>query len=209
MIVVNHTSDNSLKIAFNGENYLLERGQSVSFKSTETPVRLSVTPSDKNRVIVNLFFVLLNKYVDDESIINFLICDVDAVVENVENDAVIIVNDLKCRDDRGDYIYKSVNFHCTGCSIANVRYQLKEFSSEKAKALLFYIFFCSALPLLILLLGVFLYFKNTKIFFSVLAVFAFILVFFLFSLPAFKKAEKVRMHYNNEYADNVLHKEVE
>lgn len=149
-------------------------------------------------ILLNLLYAVVDGFVDGESVINSLYCDITLDITSQQSNNIIILEDLEHRDDKNGYIYESV-FIKADCIIKNISYNLKNTNKARKKALFYYIFIVSWLPIILSLLGYYLLFKG-----NVLAVFASLLIFMIFTIPSWRKASKVKKYYSNEYAKQVL-----
>ena len=98
--IVNQTYDNSLKIAFNGELLCLEARQTVTVSASQPTVNISVIPGEENQVLINWLFAKLDGFIDAEHVINSLVCTADAVISSTDDNAVLVLKDLRYRDDK-------------------------------------------------------------------------------------------------------------
>lgn len=201
--IINQTADNSLRIAVNSEVLWLEKEQSVSITVKQPHANISVIPSDNNSVLFNWFFAKIDGYFSAEHVVNSLVCDAGAVIDIIGEDAVVVLKDLRHRDDKEGYIYDSVYFDCHSCHVYGIEYRLKEFLSAKKKARRLYVLLCSMLPLLLVDFGLLLWFKDAWFIVAMLVLLLF------FSIPSFKRAARIKMFYNDMYANKVLHDESE
>lgn len=95
-------------------------------------------------------------------------------------------------------IYESVYIKDDGV-IENISYSLRNTDKARKKALFYYKFVVSWLPIIIVLLGYYLLFKG-----NILTIFASLLIFIVFTIPSWRKASKVKQYYSTEYANQVL-----
>ena len=201
--IVNQTYDDSLKIAFNGELLCLEAGQTVTVTASQPTGNISVIPSEENQVLINWLFAKLDGFIDADHVINSLVCTADAVISSTDDNAVLVLKDLRYRDDKYGYIYDSVYFDCHFCDAAAVVYHLKDFTAAKKRAWRLYVFLFSLLPFYIVDFALTLWLKD--LWFLAPSV----LFVFLFSIPSFKRAAKLKVFYSDAYADSALKEKAE
>lgn len=152
---------------------------------------------EKNRVLLNLLFALVDGFTDGESVINSLVCDVSFNVSSADDSQTIIVKDLEYRDDKNGYIYESLYIESN--SVKDVFYDLTNTDKARKKALFYYIFIVSWLPFIVALLGYYFLIKG-----NILAILASLLILFFFTIPSWKKALRVKKYYSSEYANEIL-----
>lgn len=145
-------------------------------------------------------FALVDGFVDGESVINSLVCNVSFNVCETDDLQTLIIKDLEHRDDKNGYIYESV-FLENG-NINNLSYCLTNTDKVRNKDLFYYVCIVSWLPVILALLGYYFLAKG-----NVLAVLASVLILLMFAVPGWKKASKVKKYYSNEFANEILNAE--
>lgn len=175
-----------------------KRDESVSLNILPDDSKIELLLSEKNTVILNLLFAVVDGFVDGESVINSLYCDATIHISPQASNNTIILKDLEYRDDKNGYIYESVYIKDDGIT-KKVSYNLKNTDKARKRALFYYNFVVSWLPIIVVLLGYYLLFKG-----NIPAVFASLLIFVVFTIPSWRKASKVKTHYSTEYANQVL-----
>lgn len=201
--MINRTSYDSLMIIIDGEQFILGKDQCASKIVQDGEVSITAIPSDNCSVLVNWLFIAIDGFLSEEHIVNSLVGSAQASVKCTDESTVIVLKDLHCRDDKEGYIYDSVYFDSQSCSVVSVEYSLKEFSSAKKKAWALYTFVFSLLPLQIVGL-IWLLFSGDI---SILLIQA--LALFLFSIPSWRRARKVKKQYSDEVAGEMLKKQSE
>lgn len=196
--IINQTSYKQLIIVYNGVEFLSKRDETISLNILPNDSKIELLLSEKNTVILNLLFAIIDGFVDGESVINSLYCDATIHVASQSSNNTIILKDLEYRDDKNGYIYESVYIIDDGIT-KKVSYNLKNTDKARKRALFYYNFVVSWLPIIVVLLGYYLLFKG-----NILAVFASLLIFVVFTIPSWRKASKVKKHYSTEYANQVL-----
>lgn len=196
--IINQTSYKQLIIVYNGVEFFSKRDETISLNILPNDSKIELLLSEKNTVILNLLFAIIDGFVDGESVINSLYCDATIYVASQSSNNTIILKDLEYRDDKNGYIYESVYIKDDGIT-KKVSYNLKNTDKARKRALFYYNFVVSWLPIIVVLLGYYLLFKG-----NILAVFASLLIFVVFTIPSWRKASKVKKYYSSEYANQVL-----
>lgn len=196
--IINQTSYKQLIIVYNGVEFLSKRGETVSLNILPSDSKIELLLIEKNMVILNLLFAIIDGFVDGESVTNSLYCDATIHVASQPSNNTIILKDLEYRDDKNGYIYESVYIKDDGIT-KNISYNLRNTDKARKRALFYYKFVVSWLPIIIVLLGYYLLFKG-----NILAIFASLLILVVFSIPSWRKASKVKKYYSSEYANQVL-----
>ena len=101
------------------------------------------------------------------------------------------------RDDKNGYIYESV--FIDNNNINNLFFRLTNTDKVRNKALFYYIFVVSWLPIILALLGYYFLAKG-----NVLAILASVLILLVFAIPSWKKASRLKKYYSNEFANDIL-----
>lgn len=196
--IKNQTSYKQIKIVHDSKEYLLKEGETVSVSLADNNSKIEVYVSEKNNVSLNWLFAMIDGFVSEESVINSLVCNFTFDIVSYQTDTLIILKDLQYRDDNNGYIYNSVYIDCNNNTIANLSYELTDTQTIRKKSLFYYIGIVSWMPVLIVLLMLTILFEELGY------IFAGILLFFVFSVPSFKKAYKTKKFYSTEYANEVL-----
>lgn len=196
--IINQTSYKQIKLAFNNKEFMLKKEETVSEYVSDNNLKIDVVVFEKNSVSLNLFLALINGFIDDESVVNWLVCNASFNITMTESDATIILKDLEYRDDKKGYIYNSVYFECNDNTIDTLTYKLTDVEKARKKSLFYYIFICSMLPVLLILLGILLLYGD------ILAIIAIIFTLFFDAVPSWKKAAKVKYYYTDNFANEAL-----
>lgn len=195
--IINKTSYNQVGIIYKETQLAIKKDESVLLDISSDEPKIEVLIYDKNRVLLNLFFALIDGFIDGESVINSLYCNVMFNIGFQEENTTVVLKDLEYRDDKNGYIYESV--YIEHDNIKDTLYSLTNTDNAQKKAWFYYIFLVSWLLVIIVLLGYYLLFKG-----NILTIFASVLIFFMFTIPSWKKALKIKKYYNSEYANEVL-----
>ncbi|MCM1508738.1 MAG: hypothetical protein NC177_16645 [Ruminococcus flavefaciens] len=200
--IINQTSYNQIKIIYNKDEVILKKDESKSFLVTSVNSNFEVFVLEKNRVLFNLLFALVDGFIDGESVINSLVCSASFNID-IKTNTTIVLKDLEYRDDKNGYIYESIYIDCDKNMIENLTYKLISIEKARKRSMFYYICVVSWLPILMILVGRVIYNGN------ILALIASIVVLLIFSLPSWKKASKVKIFYSNEYASKCLKEKIE
>ncbi len=196
--IINKTKYKELIIVYNGMEFLSKKDETVTLDIMPDNSKIELLLTEKNMVLLNLLFAIIDGFVDGESVTNSLYCDATIHIASQPSFDTIILKDLEYRDDKNGYIYESVCTKDDGIT-KNISYSLRNTDKARKKALFYYKFVVSWLPVIIVLLGYYLLFKG-----NILTIFASLLIFFVFTIPSWRKAYKVKKYYSTEYANQVL-----
>ena len=198
--IVNESSYKNLNIICNGNTYSLNKENTITNLDIYNNTNVEIQVLEKNRILLNLLFALVDGFVDGESVINSLVCDVSFDISESDDLQTIVIKDLEHRDDKNGYIYESV--YIENNNINNLVYRLTNADKARKKALFYYVFIVSWLPFILALLGYYFLVKG-----NVLAILASILILLVFAIPSWKKASRVKKYYSNEFANEKLNAE--
>ncbi len=198
--IVNKSSYEKLNIVCNGKTFSLNRGDTITNLNINDNAKIEIQVLEKNRVLLNLLFALVDGFVDGESVVNSLVCDITFNVCANNDLQTLIIKDLECRDNKNGYIYESVFIESD--NVSNLFYHLTNVDKARKKALFYYISVVSWLPVIIVLLGF--YFLGNG---AISALLVSLLILFVFTIPSWKKATKVKKHYSSEFANEILNAE--
>ena len=196
--IINQTPYKQLTIVYNGVEYVSKSDETITLSILPNNSKIEVLVMEKNAVILNLLFAIIDGFVDGESVINCLYCDATIHIVPQPSSDTIILKGLEYRDDKNGYIYESVHVKDDGIT-QTISYNLKNTDKAKKRALFYYRFVVSWLPFIIVLLGYYFLFKG-----NILAVLASLLVFAVFTIPSWRKASKVKKYYSTQYANQAL-----
>lgn len=198
--IVNESSYKKLNIVCNGETFSLTEDNTITIFNVDNNTKIEIQVLEKNRVLLNLLFALVDGFIDGESVVNSLVCDVSFNVCETDDLQTLIIKDLEHRDDKNGYIYESV--FIDNSNINNLSYHLTNTDKVQNRALFYYVFVVSWLPIIIVLLGYYFLAKG-----NVSAILASVLILLVFAIPSWKKASRVKKYYNNEIANEKLNTE--
>ena len=195
--IINESSYKQLNVVCNSETFSLNKDNTTTIFNVDNNTKIEIHILEKNRVLLNLLFALVDGFVDGESVINSLVCDVSFYISETDNLQTLIIKDLEYRDDKNGYIYESV--YIENNNISNLVYLLTNTDKARKKALFYYVFIVSWLPFILALLGYYFLVKG-----NVLAILASILILFVFAIPSWKKASRVKKYYSSEFVNEKL-----
>lgn len=198
--IVNESSYKNLNIICNGNTFSLNKENTITSLDIYDNTNVEIQVLEKNRILLNLLFAIIDGFVDGESVINSLVCDVSFDISESDDLQTIVIKDLEHRDDKNGYIYESV--YVENNNINNLVYHLTNTDKVRKKALFYYVFIVSWLPFVLALLGYYFLMKG-----NVLAILASILILLVFAIPSWKKALLVKKYYSNEFANEKLNAE--
>lgn len=198
--IVNESSYKKLNIVCNGETFSLTEDNTITIFNVDNNTKIEIQVLEKNRVLLNLLFALVDGFIDGESVLNSLVCDVSFNVCETDDLQTLIIKDLEHRDDKNGYIYESV--FIDNSNINNLSYHLTNTDKVRNRALFYYVFVVSWLPIILVLLGYYFLAKG-----NVLAILASVLILLVFAIPSWKKASRVKKYYSNEIANEKLNTE--
>lgn len=195
--IVNESSHKNLNIIFNGKTFSLSKNNMTSNLDVDDNAKIEIQVLEKNRVLLNLLFALIDGFVDGESVINSLVCDVCFNICAGDVSHTLVIKDLECRDDKNGYIYESV--YIENNNINNLFYRLTDTGKARKKALFYYIFIVSWLPFITVLLGHYFLAEG-----GLSEIVICLLLLFVFAIPSWKKASRMKKYYSNEFANERL-----
>lgn len=198
--IVNESSYESLNLICNGKTFSLNKDNTITNLDIDDNTRIEIQVLEKNRVLLNLLFAIVDGFVDGESVVNSLVCDVSFNICETDDLQTVIIKDLEHRDDKNGYIYESVFIENN--NVNNLFYSLTNTVKARKKALFYYVFIVSWLPFISALLGYYFLAKG-----NVLAILASILILFVFAIPSWKKASRMKKYYSTEFANEILNAE--
>lgn len=198
VIINNQTTFKQVLIVYNNKEYLLKKGETACVSIEDNYSKIKVYVLEKNKVLFNWLFAFIDGFVSEESVVNSLVCNATFDIQSQQTDSLITLKDLQYRDDNNGYIYNSVYADCNNNTIANLSYELTDTQAVRKKSLFYYIGIVSWMPVLIVLLILTILFEELGY------IFAGALLFFVLSVPSFKKAYKTKKFYSTEYANEVL-----
>lgn len=199
--IINNSSYDKLIVTVNGNRLILTKDESTSFYVAGDTADFEVLVLEKSKVFLNWFFAAIDGYIDDESVINDLVCNASFTVKEINSDVTVKLKSVDKRSDKNGYIYNSVYAESDGGFVGSLRYSLTDTQKARKKSLFYYIFVCSWFPLLLIaliLLAAEVYFLS-----AVLAILGFAI-----AIPSWKKASKVKTFYKSETADRLLNEAV-
>lgn len=198
--IVNKSSYNNLNLICNGKTFPLRKDNTITDLDIDNNAKIEIQVLEKNKVLLNLLFALVDGFIDGESVVNSLVCDVSFNICETNDFQTLIIKDLEHRDDKNGYIYESVFIENN--NVDNLLYSLTNTDKARKKALFYYVFVVSWLPVISALLGYYFLAKG-----NVLAILASILILFVFAIPGWKKASRVKKYYSSEFANEILNSE--
>lgn len=198
--IVNMSSYENLNIVCNGKTFSLNKGNTIYDLDIDDNAKIEIQVLANNRVLLNLLFALIDGFVDGESVINSLVCNVTFNVCASDDSQTLIIKDLECRDNKNGYIYESVFIE--NDNVNNLFYSLTNVDKARKKALFYYIFIVSWAPVLTALLSYYFLAKG-----NVSVILTSLLILFVFAIPSWKKASRVKKHYSSEFANEILNEE--
>lgn len=195
----NNTYYKQLMLVCDGRKYILNKGLTLPVYTNSNRVHLTVYVSDKNRVMLNWLFILIDGFVDDESVINALQCNTefDLCFPDTCVCETISIEDIEARDTN-QCIYSAVYLNNNNMTVNRCRDFIKEWKKQKRKASFYHIVITSALPILLFVLGCF--FIQGNIWAGVSA----ILILVFFSIPSWLKATRLKRFYDDANAHTLL-----
>ncbi|MBR3802848.1 MAG: hypothetical protein IKK37_05295 [Clostridia bacterium] len=196
--ITNRTSYNQIRFIINNKEYTLNKDESISVSVSDNNLIVKVLVIEKNKVLINWLFALIDGFVSEESVINSLVCNASFYIPASTTDCSVTFKDLQHRDDDNGYIYDSVYIDCNNAEITNLSYELTDTVKAHKKSLFCYIALVSGMPINIILLILMLIFKDIGF------IFAGVLILLFFTIPSLKKAYKTKKYYSTEYANDVL-----
>ena len=136
--IVNESSYKNLNIICNGNTFSLNKENTITSLDIYDNTNVEIQVLEKNRILLNLLFALVDGFVDGESVINSLVCDVSFDIIESDDLQTIVIKDLEQRDDKNGYIYESV--YIENNNINNLVYRLTNTDKARKKALFYYSF---------------------------------------------------------------------
>lgn len=102
--IINKTSYKELIIVYNGMEFLSKRDETVMLDIAPDNSKIELLLTEKNMVLLNLLFAIIDGFVDGESVTNSLYCDATIHIASQPSSNTIILKDLEYRDDKNGYI---------------------------------------------------------------------------------------------------------
>ena len=133
--IVNESSYKNLKIICNGKTFSLNKENAITSLDIDNNTNVEIQVFEKNRVLLNLLFALVDGFVDGESVINSLVCDLSFDICETDDLQTLIIKDLEYRDDKNGYIYESV--YIENINVSNLVYRLTNTAKTRKKAFIF------------------------------------------------------------------------
>lgn len=197
--IKNNTFYKQIAIVYNNREYILNKGDILPLCCDTNRIHILVYILDKNRVLFNWLYALIDGFINDESVVNVINCNAEfelyfTVLNHCET---ICIESLETRDGN-QCIYDSIYLKNARMAVQKSRYFLTETKTQKNKSLFYQVFITSYLPILVLLLAYFLCTGN------VFAAIAGTLILLVFSIPSWRKASKIKKYYSSENAQVFL-----
>lgn len=190
----NNTSYPALDIIFDNKSYTLKKGENLLLCSSgANTVRISAP--GKHSVSLNLLFALIDGFFDSESVVSSLYCGVRFDVMPQSESTTVTLKDLEARNDLKGYWFNSV--YADG-EVQSIRYSLTDTEKARRKAKLYHIFITSALPAVLLLLGLFAYSRSWA------ELIAAALLILCFTLPSLKRVFRLKEYFGEAFANERL-----
>lgn len=199
LIVKNCTTYKKIKVVCNQNQAILNKDEKFIFNIDTNEIELMVFIIDKNRVLFNLLFALIDGFISEESVVNVINCNASFTFSfaDMTKDEFICIDDLETRDGN-QCVYNSVYLKSNNIATQHTNYHLTETKKQKKKSLFYHIFITSHLPTILFLLIYSICSGN------VFALIASILILITFSIPSWKKASKLKIIYSDLNANKVL-----
>lgn len=201
--IKNNTGYSSIKVIYNGNDAVLKKHETITFDVDIHNFKLDVFVLEKNSVLLNIPFALIDGFIDESGVINSLNCNATFDLQISENDNIITVEQIEARNDKQGIIYQSVYLKNDKNVIAATDYKLTNIEKQRKKSMFYLVFITSWLPVLFILLGVFLYYGN------IFAPISFIFILIFFAIPSWKKAARLKMYYDSQYANKLLFEKIQ
>lgn len=201
MNIINNSSYDKLIVTVNGNRLILTKDESTSFYVAGDTADFEVLVLEKSKVYLNWIYAVIDGYIYHESVINKLVCNTSFTVKEINSNVTVKLKNVDKISDKNDYIYNSVFAESDGGFVGNLRYSLTDTQKARKKSLIYYIFVCSWLPLL--LIGLICLAIDVDFSSVVLAILGFAM-----AIPSWKKASKVKTFYKSETADRLLNEAV-
>lgn len=140
--IINNSSYDKLIVDVNGNRVILTKDESTSFYVAGDTADFEVLVLEKSKVFLNWFFAAIDGYIDDESVINDLVCNASFTVKEINSDVTVKLKSVDKRSDKNGYIYNSVYAKCDGGFVGSLRYSLTD--TKKARKRVCSIIYSSA-----------------------------------------------------------------
>ncbi len=201
LTVVNETTYKNLRIAIDNKVYQIKKGENL-INDVPSNFKMSVSISDKNSVGVYWFFVLIDGFIVEDSIVARVNCNsqYDITLQGESN--TIVLDDIKAYPENDCCCeYHSVILKTNDAIINSAIHTLTDFKKVKKKFIACELLIAGLLPVVFALLVLFAVMQEPV--FLVLA-----LLFLLFSQFAFRKVAKVNFYFNDETANQYLNEAI-
>ena len=180
----------------------MSNGQQLEIAESGQNEKFCFRLEDENKVNFNWLYALIDGFVSEDCVSAVLHCNADFEVAWNENAGVIYLDELKHRTGNG-CIYKSVYVKGENISVCNSVYTLTACENQRKKGLQLLRFVASWLPMILILVGMFVY---TMDFTWCLVA---LLFFVFFTIPALRKAKRFKTYFNPQKANELLCKQAQ
>ena len=107
LVIVNNTNYKQIKIVSEYAEKTLNKNEKIILEEVAQNIHLEILILDKNHVLFNFIFALLDGIIGDEHIVNALNCHAEFDIELISDDNIqtLTLSDFEVRDDKNQFIY--------------------------------------------------------------------------------------------------------
>lgn len=192
--LLNNTEYKKIKVLCDGREVFITQNETVTINVCER-FNLKVFTEEKNRTMLNWLFLLIDGFVDENSIVNIVYCDAefDIVASDTENVKKISFETLEKRNDSELILLYSVYLNSENVEVLGTRYIPTNTDKQQRKSRRYLLFLASLSWAIIPLFINMIYHGN---WWNVFAI-AFLLIFF--TIPSLKKLRYLKGSFSDEH----------
>jgi len=130
----NNTYYKQLMLVCDGKKYFLNKNETIHIVTDSNQFTLKIFVPDKNRVILNWLFILLDGFIDGDSVINSLQCNTDFELKFPDYCVceTIVINGLDTRDTE-QCVYNGVYLQNNCMIMTRCWDSIKDWKNRKEK----------------------------------------------------------------------------
>lgn len=192
--LLNNTEYKKIKVICDGKDFFIEQNKTVTVDVGER-FNLKVFTEEKNRTMLNWLFLLIDGFVDENSIVNIVYCDAEFEItaSDMENVKKISFETLEKRNDSELILLYSIYPNSENVEVLGTRYIPTNTDKQQRKSRRYLLFLASLLWVVIPLVINMIYYGS---FWNVIVI-AFLLIFF--TVPSFKKLRYLKSSFSDEH----------
>lgn len=192
--LLNKTEYKKIRVLCEGREYQIEQNKTVTI-DVQKRFSLKVFTGEKNRTLFNWLFLLIDGFVDEDSIINTIYYDAEFDLEASDSEGVktISIETLEKRNDSELVLLYSVYLYSDNVVVLNTQYIPTDTKKQQRKSRRYLICLSSLLWAIIPFIIGAIYYGTWWI----ICVIVFLLVFF--TIPSLKKLCRVKRFFSEDH----------